>query len=507
MMKQFIYFILFFTACFLFESCDDDEKLILELDKTEISLAHLNALEIVKITSNTEWKITGIPDWLNYTHSFYDDLTEEIYFSAKTNDTFEQRSATLTFTNGHINKTLSVTQLSLQEAEPFIQFEKDYVDLSVFGEEKRFELQTNRPWKIENAKDIPRWLSISSTSGDQSSIITFKVNENRLLRRQEIQLLFTAGDVKRNLLVSQTGQRDIMTGPFLSIFRFKEMGFSNNLTYCDVKTNSMFVNPNITDKIFLGNLVSHNIANGVDISQFPGYTFRPVSLTSSASDEAYEKIPSITEQRALAEEIISMKPQKTASIIEDNGVDFFSYRLLHAIGMTNLGIKLDEIVTGNSYVQKEMGDKYGLIFSFKRIAFSLDLNLSKDESLINEKLKDIDQSKGVSYVSSVSYGNLGLLVVQSVTDSRELKTAINKFLKGSSLSPAETDILSSAEICYVYFDNHNRVQSEKDSLKALNAFKDARRSKSFDNIYPVGFHVSDFISRNSNTLSYRIDIP
>lgn len=507
-MKQYIFFILLFLGCCLFQSCEDDEKTILELDKTEITLNHLNDHETLKITTNAEWDVTGVPNWIIYQHYFNDDLTEDIYFSAEANDSFEQRSATLIFTNGHISRTLKITQLSLQEADPFIQFEHDYVDLSVFGDEKTFELKTNRPWRIKNVEDIPEWLSISPRSGgDQSTTLTFKVNENRLLKQRDVQLSFTIEDVQRNLSVTQTGQRDIMIGPFLSIFKGKEMGFSNIFTYCDVKTDSMFVNPNITDKIFLGNLVSHNITNGVDIPQFTGYSFQPVTVTSTVSDKTYELTPSLSQQNTVVNDIISMRPSTESSVKVYNDSEFFTYRLLHAIGMVNLGIKLDEIVTGESYAQKEMEEKYGLIYSFKRIAFTLDLNLDKEKSLINEPLKETDRSKGISYVSSVSYGNLGLLIVQSVTDSQEIKAAIDKFLNNSSLSPEETARINAVEMCYVYFDNHNQVRSERNPQKALNAFKEAKTSKDFENIYPVSFSVSDFSSHNKNTLSYRIEFP
>ena len=175
--------------------------------------------------------------------------------------------------------------------------------------------------------------------------------------------------------------------------------------------------------------------------------------------------------------------------------------------MVNFGVRLDEIVTGNSYAQKEMEDKYGLLFSFKKVAFTLDLNLSQGETVVKETLKDTDRNRGVSYVSSVAYGNLGLLVVQSLTDSRYARAAINKFLEDIPLSSNEMELIESCEISYISFDNHNQVQSEKNALKALNAYKEAKSFTDFENIYPVGFSVSDFVSHNRNTLSYKITIP
>ena len=87
--------------------------------------------------------------------------------------------------------------------------------------------------------------------------------------------------------------------------------------------------------------------------------------------------------------------------------------------MVNLGVKLDEIMSDVSFKEKEMTRKYGLIYSFKRTFFTLDIDIPK--KLIKEELKDADKAKGASYVSSVGYGRVGLLIVESDTDSRDVK--------------------------------------------------------------------------------------
>ena len=70
--------------------------------------------------------------------------------------------------------------------------------------------------------------------------------------------------------------------------------------------------------------------------------------------------------------------------------------------MVNLGVKLDEIMSDVSFKEKEMTRKYGVIYSFKRTFFTLDIDIPK--KLIKEELKDADKAKGASYVSSVGYG-------------------------------------------------------------------------------------------------------
>ena len=61
----------------------------------------------------------------------------------------------------------------------------------------------------------------------------------------------------------------------------------------------MFINPAIQDKIYLGNLVSHNAQSNINIPEFTGYTFNPVTVSTSAAVEEVVKtyIPSQKEQR------------------------------------------------------------------------------------------------------------------------------------------------------------------------------------------------------------------
>lgn len=106
-----------------------------------------------------------------------------------------------------------------------------------------------------------------------------------------------------------------------------------------------------------------------------------------------------------------------------------------------------------------MTRKYGLIYSFKRTFFTLDIDIPK--KLIKEELKDADKAKGASYVSSVGYGRVGLLIVESDTDSRDVKLAIDKVLADEPLSPEETSLLSTVDLCYVYFDEDKNVQVQK----------------------------------------------
>lgn len=484
--------------------CQDDFGRNISLDKEEITLNHKDAVETVQLTSGTTWEVSGTPDWLTLTPAVGDN-SAKVSISAEENNTFEQRTASLVFSNGHSSKTLKVTQLSLEEAEPFIQLSEKEVQAVTIAETKFVDLTTNRPWKIQN---IPDWITVDPTSGDKSTRLTINFNENRNLDGRSVELTITAENATNSLSINQHGLKDLVIGPYLPVFHLDKTEYPNDLTYINVENGKMFVNPAIKDKIFLGNLVSHNIGKGVDIPAFTGYTFKPITVSTSAPLKSRTFVPSLAEQNDYVQHIISEKPKQILSFNADKrGTEFYSYRQLYAMGMANLGIKLDEVVTGSSYAQKEMQNKYGLIFGYKLASFSLYMDIPDDGLVIHEELKDTDKSKGVSYINTVVYGKIGLLVVQSTTDSRELKEAINKFIVNRPLSASERKLIESAEICHVYFDNNNEVKTVKGSMNALEDYNNALKITDIQNIYPIEFSVGDFSHHGMNTITYSVDIP
>lgn len=512
-MKQITTWQLVLVALFLsiLSGCEDETgKNLLELNKDNITLNHKDARETVTVTSGTAWEITGAPDWVKITPVSGDQATQEITVVADENNTFEQRTASLTFTNGHISRTLSITQLSLQEADAFIRLNQIRIEPSVFGNEQAVEITTNRPWKLEN---VPEWLSVTPASGTKSATITLKTKATREIKNRVAELVFT-GQEKREakLTVLQKGLKDIVQSPGLNLIRYSKTESSSQLNFCNVTTGLMFVKPAIKDDIFLGNLMNNNLGDGATVIPFTGYTFKPITVsTGSIIGGVYSKTftPSLAEQTDYARHVTSFKPVFSLPMtsIDHGPVSFYSYRYLHLTGLVDFGVKLDEVVSGNSYTTKEMDNEYGLIFGFRRPVFSLVMDLPEDGTIINEKLKDADKSKGVSYVSGISYGQIGLLIMTSEKDLLPMKDIMYKVIKDKPLESWETSLIESAKMTYVYFDNNNRMKTVKGGVSALEAYKKAHSAIDYENIYPIAFQLADFDTHAQSQISYSVKIP
>lgn len=498
--KYLILSILSLYLATIFLSCSDleREKDTLELDKDSILINQEGGEDNIQVEANGEWRIQEIPDWLSVNPTS-GEVYNYVTVTAKENKESGRRKASLVFIHKKLSKTVEVEQLGLAEAKPFIKLSESYVNWSSAAGTLRIKLTTNRPWKI--SEYYHRWISVSPSSGEGSADITIEINENRNPGSRDIYLSFIGEKMEKKLYINQYGLSDYLRVPSLPIFPFKE--FSYNQNSGSVLTNSLFINPEIKDKIYLGNLVGHNSHSNIYIPEFTGYTFNPITVsTSAAIDGEVVKnfIPSQAEQDAFALQIAEqLRNQSDLKTINDNAVEFYTHKELRTIGSVNLGVKLDEVVSGASYAELEMSRKYGLIYSFKNIFFTLDMD--HPEKLIKEELKEADKAKGVSYVSSVNYGKVGLLIVESDTDSRDVRMAINKILKGKPLSSEENDLLLAADIYYVYFDKEKNVQTLKGSLDAVNAYRDAAL-KVADSIYPVEFRLSNYMDNSQRTISF-----
>ncbi|GAB6007879.1 BACON domain-containing protein [Dysgonomonas reticulitermitis] len=495
-----------FLISLILISCDNDdkEKFSIELDKNSVVIDTKGGQESVKLVASGEWSITDVPEWISVSLSS-GDYDAEIMIVVTENVELERRKATLVFACGDAVKTLEVEQLGVYDMDPFIEFSKNSLSIGIIGDEQKIKLTTNRPWTI---KDVPTWLTVHPMSGDKSAEITISVAENKEPIGRGASLTFIGAAKSEILNISQFGLKDVIWTPSLPIFSLKYVSFTGALDSYDINVFNLFVNPDIKNKIYLGNLLSYNAGSVTNIPEFTGYTFNPITISTSAIASGIKSktyVPSLNEQNAYAQEIINKKPTQNLSFISDNGtIEFYTYRRLYTLGIANMGVKLDEVVSGSSYKTEKMTKKYGLIFSFKQTCFSLDMDILSQ--LIKEELKEVDKNKGVAYVSSVYYGRVGLLIVESDTYFGDVKSAINKVISGQSLSAEESRLIDTSDISYVYFNNDNQAQIKKGHMDAVNAYKDTLAKNDFSNVYPIGFNLSSLIDHSIATISYSFKV-
>lgn len=376
------------------------------------------------------------------------------------------------------------------------------------GGDFKIELTAVGNWTTDN---VPDWITLSHTSGDSSQDIIVAVQPNKDSEGRVVEIIFINGSLKATLKISQAAMKKELAWSRLSFSSFENVSFEfgkNNIerTY-HFATLQLFVNPDVNpamnEKLFLGNLINPNLSSNTDLSEYKGYTFNPITVYSSIGTEHSQTfIPSKSAQNAFSQKITSLKPAQSESFRSDAGVVYGSHRELNLIGRGNLGINLDEVISGHSYREQEMVKHNGVIFSFCHTLFTLCMDLQ--EHVVKEELKPSNfPSNSLSYITSVSYGRIGVLIIESDYSVTKIKALVNKVMQNTSveLSQEETTILNELTAYHLYFDDSLKQQVVSGKLEVIKAYIDKMTTDQYS-VYPFKFTVSDYFAQGETEMNF-----
>lgn len=401
--------------------------------------------------------------------------------------------------------------------KPVISLSETDLSFGAEGGQKQVCLVANGDWFIS---DIPTWISIDEKSGITTSeeILTLTIETNNELGSKEATLKITRGSVSIYLKITQReaiGDKKMEWQAFpVSSFNSVEyiLGSNNTERTYTFDADYLFINPNIDKNIFIGNLINSKFEINTSLTEYKGYTYNPITISASI---IYKKDLSIVQMMdtpsknaldTFVQKIIDSKPTQNETFIYTNGaVKYYSYRQLHLLGVGNLGLNLDEIISGYSYQEQEMAKKTGLVYSFKQTLFTIDMDVP--EKLLKEEVKQEDLANGgFSYISSISYGRIGFLLVESDADADKLKTVVDKVIDNKMLTTDDNIILNELEAYYVYFDEGHtlkKVTGKADVIKKY-FFGTTALGK---NIQPLTFSVSNYPDNAIKSISFSLDLP
>ena len=178
-----LYLVLFLLLTTLLISCSglEREKDTLKLDKTSMTINQEGGNEYLTLISNGPWQVQDVPDWISMDRTS-GDYSDGITLEVAENPENGRRKASLLFIRGKASEALEVEQLGLDEVAPFIELDTYMLNSSSLVSSFRVKLTTNRPWKLYFAPD---WITVTPSSGDQSTEITVSIAENRNLEGRE----------------------------------------------------------------------------------------------------------------------------------------------------------------------------------------------------------------------------------------------------------------------------------------------------------------------------------
>lgn len=157
----------------------------------------------IEIESNVEWKAESDADWLTIL-GFEDAIDEEtegvasfdgegsgkVVIAVAANDTYVDRTATITVTSGDLSDSFIVTQAAKVDR---MAVEPASISVPVAGGAFEVAVDSNSDWNVE----IPlaaEWCEVDKASGSGSDVVTFTLaaNESGVPRTAEVKISVSA---------------------------------------------------------------------------------------------------------------------------------------------------------------------------------------------------------------------------------------------------------------------------------------------------------------------------
>lgn len=381
----------------------------------------------------------------------------------------------------------------------FLTLSSNQITTAPEGASQAITVNSSSDWTIDESS-IPAWCTITeqTTAG-----FTITVLPNHTFIDREGKILTKNGATTNSITITQEG---IENSPSLDWHTFPVNNFSDiqdaNLKRM-IKGRTLFITSSVRSQIYHANLIKNSFVLGEDIKAEGNYTFNPITFSAHVSGELYIKesvTPSKEVSDAMYEEIIANTPTQSDQLSISSPYQFNSYKHLHLLGVGNLGLKLDELVTGNSYMNQEMGDRTGLLYTYSNVMFHSIMDLS--QKLITEDLPDAEADK-LAYINSIGYGRTALLIVESDYDYTLSKSVVSKIAKGESLTDEEKQVEASLTATYLYFDKDGAVRSST-GYQSIAAYNEGFSTQP---IIPLNFSVSNYKDDAVGDLEFSFPMP
>lgn len=220
-------FIAFFAMCMglTVMSCSKEEvveetvTLNLTVDVDTLLLSQDGSSQSIRITSNTDWVITGNAEWLTVSH-VYGSGDKAVVLTPSVNEEYTARRCVLTIA---MESGESSCQVEVVQAASSLLGLSDVMFTlgGVKGSEGTLKITTNSDWTIT---DVPEWLTLSAVSGKGSANVTLTSNSsNYSFESRECVLELVAGTESTILLVTQNA----------GLSEYYTVEAANEITLCD----------------------------------------------------------------------------------------------------------------------------------------------------------------------------------------------------------------------------------------------------------------------------------
>lgn len=333
--------------------------------------------------------------------------------------------------------------------------EKNEVTAGAAGLREKIAVGSDCDWQVG---ETPQWCRARKIALNGQEYLDLEVDPNEdAASRQTVVRLFCESTVS-SLRIFQDGKSETADPlqwaplPVATLTRAAyELSADGTTRTYRITGDRIFAAPSFVRQVYPGHLVNCS-TDYRTLTTYDQYTYNPVRITAFVNNRLYEheSVPSFDVVNEMAQQIIAGLPRQSSGLYLSSPIPYYSYRHLHLLGYGNMGLNLDELVSGKPYTQKEMNKRTGMIYASVHELFQISMDYP--EKLVVETIDERDLPD-MSYINSIAYGKTSLLVVESDSDFTPVKVVVGKVARGENLSAKEASIRDGLDCRYISFDN------------------------------------------------------
>ncbi len=356
---------------------------------------------------------------------------------------------------------LIVIQSCNQETiQPILSISETYIKTNSYGTTKNIYIKSNVEWNIIDNK-VPEWCSIIRERTTEKDYLKIEILQNHTFKNREYELKIYYGNRINTINIIQDGISNDNTINIIPFFSNTIEKVYNSENKISIFYNNIFISNKNYNNVYHGNIINNKLNSDLTINQVQDTKFDKINISSLVGSKFYynDNInPSLISTKSLFNIIKSDILNQNQNYSFDNDpIQYNSYKHLHFLGISNIGLSLDELITGNSYKINELVNRTGLIYCYSNVLFSIKMdnpNISRSELTNNNE---------ISYVSDIQYGKIAILIVETSFDKEISNSVIKKIMKNIKLSTYEENVKKTIQTFYLTFNENKEITIHKGS--------------------------------------------
>lgn len=224
------YYLLLLSLFILAISCQEDEDPSLTITKPEINISDARSAEVIAFTTNMDWTAKSSANWCTISPASGDASNARINVVVDANDTFDDRTCTLTIMAGGLSKSVTINQ----QSNLGIFASPDKFDLSNDATTIEVDVEGNVAFDVTTSED---WIIRDKTRALSSSKLYFDIEKNELYdnRSGSIVIKQKGGSLSKTIKVFQSQEDAIIISN-----KKEELSSERQTLEVELKTNVDF---------------------------------------------------------------------------------------------------------------------------------------------------------------------------------------------------------------------------------------------------------------------------